>query len=80
MYHEYIGTFKLPPLWFFGFHQSRWGYSSASQLQKVIDGYRDADLKLESIFLDIDYMVNKKPFKIDITNFPLLELMSIKKK
>ena len=41
-YHEYIGLWKLPPLWTFGFHQSRWGYDSAERIGKVVEGYKNA--------------------------------------
>lgn len=65
MYHEYIGGYKLPPLWYFGFHQSRWGYKHARMVTDIVRGYNKSKLKLESVFLDIDYMKDKKPFKVD---------------
>ena len=45
-YHEYVGGSKLPPLWYFGFHQSRWGYSGTQKLVEVANGYANAGLKL----------------------------------
>jgi alpha-glucosidase (family GH31 glycosyl hydrolase) len=80
MYHEYIGGFKVPPLWYFGFHQSRWGYENVKKVSDIVTGYNKSKLKLESVFLDIDYMQDKKPFKIDVNKFPITELLELKKR
>jgi alpha-glucosidase (family GH31 glycosyl hydrolase) len=80
LYHEYIGGYRVPPLWYFGFHQSRWGYKDAKKMSDVVSGYNSSKLKLESVFLDIDYMKDKKPFTVDTANFPFDELLKLKKR
>lgn len=78
MYHEYLGGYKLPPLWYFGFHQSRWGYQNVKMISNIVKGYNKSSLKLESVFLDIDYMKDKKPFHVDTQSFPLDKLLELK--
>lgn len=78
-YHEYIGGYKIPPLWYFGFHQSRWGYKDVQMVSDIVKGYNRSKLKLESLFLDIDYMKDKKPFRVDSENFPTEKLQKLKR-
>ena len=51
-----IGRSFLPPLWAFGYGQSRWGYKTAREVSRVADKYREAGIPLDYICLDIDYM------------------------
>lgn len=44
-----VGTPVVPPYWTLGFHQTRWGYTSWSALQDVIDSYAAQDIQLESV-------------------------------
>ena len=48
-----------------GFHQCRWGYTSWTQLQEVIDKFREAEIPLENIWTDIDYMNQYRDFEND---------------
>lgn len=48
-------------------------------VEAIVSGYQSSKLKLESVFLDIDYMVDKKPFRIDSKNFPMDRLARLKK-
>ena len=38
-YHNLIGLPQLPPYWALGWHQSRWGYSSAEQLLLIANQF-----------------------------------------
>ncbi|HKI56013.1 MAG TPA: TIM-barrel domain-containing protein [Trueperaceae bacterium] len=60
----------LPPHWALGFHQSRWGYDRAEQVLAVVDGFRDRDLPLDAVHLDIDYMRGFRSFTWDPVRFP----------
>ena len=51
-----IGRSYIPPKWAFGYGQSRWGYQSADDIRKVVKGYRDNGIPLDSVYMDIDYM------------------------
>ena len=57
-----IGRSYIPPLWAFGYGQSRWGYESEDDVREVVKRYRDLDIPLDSVYLDIDYMERYKDF------------------
>jgi alpha-glucosidase len=72
-----IGKPALPPFWSLGFHQSRWGYDSVDTLNDVLSNYSQYGLPLDTIWSDIDYMVDFKDFVIDEDNFPLDKMKKI---
>ena len=51
-----IGRSFLPPLWAFGYGQSRWGYKTERDVSRVADKHREAGIPLDYICMDIDYM------------------------
>lgn len=65
-----IGRSYVAPRWAFGYGQSRWGYVTKEDFEKVAAGYRDNDLPLDAIYMDIDYMKDYKDFTINQENFP----------
>ncbi|MCR5066914.1 MAG: alpha-glucosidase [Erysipelotrichaceae bacterium] len=67
-----IGRPFLPPLWAFGFGQSRWGYKSETDLLTVMEGYKLNKLPLDWLCMDIDYMDNFKLFTFNRLRFPFL--------
>lgn len=69
-FRELIGPSYIPPLWAFGYGQSRWGYKSADDIRTVAKRYRESQIPIDSIYLDIDYMERYKDFTIDKEAFP----------
>ncbi len=65
-----IGPSYIPPLWAFGFGQSRWGYKNQKDIDEVIKGYQDNNLPLDYICMDIDYMDRYIDFTVDENKFP----------
>ncbi len=65
-----IGKSYLPPLWAFGYQQSRWSYHNAEVVDSIIKGYDDAEIPLDCVYLDIDYMDSYKDFTINGEAFP----------
>lgn len=68
-----LGAIGLPanqPYWSFGFHQCRWGYKNWTELQAVVNTYRDFDIPLETVWTDIDYMFQYRDFENDPNTFP----------
>ena len=56
--HSYYGRSILPPFWTMGYHQSRWGYGNIQSLQNVILNFQKNDLPLDTLWSDLDYMIN----------------------
>lgn len=69
-FRRLIGRSYIPPLWAFGYGQSRWGYRSAEDIRQVVKGHRERGIPLDSVYLDIDYMERYKDFTVNQTAFP----------
>src|SRR5215813_2422989 len=69
-YADLTGHMPLPPLWALGNQQSRWSYYPDSMVEEVAREYRQRDLPLDVIHLDIDYMRGYRVFTFDKDRFP----------
>lgn len=69
-YTELTGRSPLPPRWALGYHQSRWGYRTETALREVVDTFRENDLPLSAVHMDIDVQVGFRAFTIDPKRFP----------
>ena len=65
-----IGQAYAPPKWAFGYQQSRWGYETALDVEKIANSFIENDIPCDSIYLDIDYMKDFKDFTVDEERFP----------
>lgn len=73
----YEGRSQVPPFWSLGFHQCRWGYKNVSYLEDVLKNYEQNDIPLDTIWSDIDYMIDYEDFTIDESRFPLDRMAAI---
>ncbi len=69
-FRKLIGSSYIPPKFAFGFGQSRWGYMNAQDVDKVVAGYRENQIPLDMVYMDIDYMEAYKDFTIHEERFP----------
>ncbi len=69
-YTELTGRPPLPPRWALGYHQSRWGYRSAADVRAIVNGFKERNLPMHAIYLDLDYMDGRRVFTVDHTSFP----------
>jgi alpha-glucosidase len=69
-FRELIGQSYIPPRWAFGFQQSRWGYRTEKDVREVVQKYHEAQIPLDAVCLDIDYMQDYEDFTVDETKFP----------
>lgn len=75
-FRKLIGRSYIPPMWAFGYGQSRWGYKNEADIRAVAEEYKNAEIPLDSIYLDIDYMERYKDFTVDEERFPDLKKLS----
>ncbi len=68
-----IGQSFIPPLWAFGFGQSRWGYKCRRDIDNVVEGYRTNGIPLDWVCMDIDYMDRFIDFTVNSKRFPELK-------
>jgi alpha-glucosidase len=64
------GTPPLPPLWTFGFQQSRYTYLPQSRVIEVANRLRADHIPADAIYLDIGYQEKNRPFTVDRSEFP----------
>ncbi|MFT3843083.1 MAG: glycoside hydrolase family 31 protein [Myxococcaceae bacterium] len=55
-YTALTGRPPLPPMWAFGFHQSRYSYYPAARVAEVAREFRQRRIPCDVLHLDIDYM------------------------
>ncbi len=60
----------LPPVWSLGYHQSRYSYTPQSRALDIAQEFRNRDLPIDAIWLDIDYMDGFRVFTFDPLTFP----------
>ena len=72
-FRELIGKSYVPPVWAFGYGQSRWGYKTADDIREVAKRYKDLGIPLDMIYMDIDYMQDFKDFTVNPERFPDFE-------
>jgi alpha-glucosidase len=61
---------SLPPRWSLGFHQSRWGYKSESEIRELANNFKHYELPISAIHLDIEHMHGYRVFQVDRKRFP----------
>ena len=71
-----IGRSYIPPRWAFGLAQSRWGYKTEEDVREVARQYKEHDLPLDMICMDIDYMQDYADFTVNRERFPDLAKLS----
>jgi len=69
------GPTPLPPLWSLGFQQSRYSYSTESEVRGIADRLRADRIPADAIYLDIDFQQNDRPFTVDTVKFPHFQQM-----
>jgi len=76
-YAEIAGPPAMMPYWGLGFHQCRYGMQDVYEVADVIANYSAADIPLETMWTDIDYMDARKVFTLDTQRFPLSKVQEL---
>lgn len=69
-YTALTGRMPMPPIWGLGFQQSRWSYTPDKEVMEVAQTFRDKQIPLDVLYLDIGYMNAYKVFTWNPTAFP----------
>jgi alpha-glucosidase len=64
------GLPPLPPLWSFGFQQSRYSYMSQDRVLEIANRLRHDRIPADALYLDIDYQDKNRPFTVNRSAFP----------
>ena len=64
------GPTPLPPLWAFGYQQSRYSYGTEAELREIASRLRADHIPADALYLDIDYQKDNRPFTVDLAKFP----------
>ena len=76
-YAEVAGLPAFQPYWGLGFHQCRYGYQDAFAVAEVVYNYSQANIPLETMWTDIDYMDRRLIFTTDPERFPREKLRAL---
>lgn len=68
-----IGRSYIPPLWAFGYGQSKCGYKNEKDFYDVVEGYEKAGIPLDYVCMDIHYMDRFIDFTVNKKRFPDLK-------
>lgn len=69
-YAQLTGRAPLPPRWALGYHQSRWSYYPEARVRRLADTFRQERVPADTLWLDIDYQDEFKPFTWSAERFP----------
>ncbi|KAH8601722.1 glycoside hydrolase family 31 protein [Bisporella sp. PMI_857] len=78
-YAEVVGLPAMMPYWGLGYHNCRYGYQDAFAVAEVIYNYSKAEIPLEVMWTDIDYMDRRRVFSLDPQRYPLEKMQAINK-
>lgn len=68
-YFELTGKPLMPPIWAFGYHQSRYSYESADRFREIMREFRKRKIPCDVLHFDIDYMDGYRVFTYDRKKF-----------
>ena len=69
-YMALTGTPPLPPMWYLGYHQSRFSYYPQEDVLALARKIREHKIPCDAIYLDIHYLENYKVLTWDSERFP----------
>jgi len=64
------GLAPLPPIWSLGFQQSRFSYETETRLREIAGRLRADKIPSDTLYLDIDFQQDNRPFTVNKERFP----------
>lgn len=69
-YRQLTGPNQLPPIWSFGYHQSRYSYISSDEVFSIANSLRSYQIPADVLYFDIDCLNNLQLFSWNTATFP----------
>ncbi len=69
-YTNLTGRMQIPPRWAIGYHQSRYSYESQEEVLTLARSFKEKEIPISAIHLDIHYMNGYRVFTFDESRFP----------
>lgn len=69
-YTQLTGRAAMPPMYAFGYQQGCYGYYSQEILTKVAQKYRDSQIPIDGLHIDVDFQNNYRTFTSSPEKFP----------
>nr|BAD08418.1 alpha-glucosidase [Sarocladium implicatum] len=76
-YSEIAGLPALSPYWGLGFQQCKYGYRDVFEVAEVVYNYSQANIPLEVMWTDIDYMDRRRVFSLDPERYPIEKVRAL---
>ncbi|PLB33629.1 putative alpha-glucosidase [Aspergillus candidus] len=76
-YSEIVGLPAMQSYWAFGYHNCRYGYRDIFEVAEVVYNYSKAEIPLETMWTDIDYMSGRRVFTLDDERYALDNVRSV---
>ncbi|PYH46410.1 putative alpha-glucosidase [Aspergillus saccharolyticus JOP 1030-1] len=76
-YAKVVGLPAMQSYWTLGLHQCRYGYRDVYNVAEVVYNYSQAEIPLETMWTDIDYMDRRRVFTLDPERFPLEKMREL---
>ena len=70
-----IGAPAMPPKYALGYHQGCYGYYNSARLQQAASAYRNAQIPIDGLHIDIDFQNNYRTFTSSDVKFPNAQQM-----
>jgi alpha 1,3-glucosidase len=67
---ELTGKPAIPPLWAFGYQQSRFGYNTQKEALSIMDGLESRNIPYDVLWLDLTHLRGHAPWEYDHNTFP----------
>lgn len=65
-----VGKSRLKPRYALGYHQGCYGYETRNDIEDVVNKYRENNIPIDGIHIDVDIQDKYKTFTIDNEKFP----------
>ncbi len=65
-----IGTARLVPRYALGYHQGCYGYEKREDVEEVVNAYRQYQIPIDGIHIDVDLQQDYKTFTVNEVKFP----------